>query len=59
MPECISMARGLPIEEADRIADEVKRRIHGATDAGYRVIQVDVAEWPATPEDAPTAMLAH
>ena len=40
----IEVSRGLPIEEADRIAEEVKRRIHEDTEAGYCVIHVDAAE---------------
>lgn len=45
----IEVARGLPIEEADRIAEDVKRRIHEGTDAGYCVIHVDAVEQSATP----------
>lgn len=45
----IEVARGLPIEEADRIAEDVKRRIHEGTDAGYCVIHVDAGEQSATP----------
>lgn len=45
----IEVARGLPIEEADRIAENVKRRIHEGTDAGYCVIHVDAVEQSATP----------
>ena len=52
----IEVARGLPIEEADRIAEEVMQRIHGATETGYCVIHVDAAEQPATQEETPTAM---
>lgn len=44
----IEVARGLPIEEADRIAEEVKQRIHQGADTGYCVIHVDAAE-PAEP----------
>lgn len=55
----IEVARGLPIEEADRIAQDVMQRIHGATDAGYCVIHVDAvgavdaAEQPAMHEETP------
>lgn len=45
----IEVARGLPIEEADCIAENVKRRIHEGTDAGYCVIHVDAVEQSATP----------
>ncbi|HEU5349486.1 MAG TPA: cation diffusion facilitator family transporter [Ktedonobacterales bacterium] len=51
----IEVARGLPIEEADRIAEEVKRRIHEGADAGYCVIHVDAAEQPAAQEGRPRA----
>lgn len=51
----IEVARGLPIEEADRIAEEVKRRIHQGTDTGYCVIHVDAAEQPAVQEESFTA----
>ena len=40
----IEVQRGLPIEEADRIADEVDKRVHQGIDAGYCVIRVDAAE---------------
>jgi cation diffusion facilitator family transporter len=40
----IEVRRGLPIEEANRIAEEVDDRVHQDTDAGYCVIHVDVAE---------------
>ncbi len=41
----------LSIQEADRIAEEVDRRIHQGTSSGYRVIHVDAA----TPERTLTA----
>lgn len=43
----IEVARGLPIEDAARIAEEVKRRIHEGTDADYCVIHVDAVQQPA------------
>jgi ferrous-iron efflux pump FieF len=48
----IEVSRGLPIEEADRIAEEVERRIHQGTSAGYCVIHVDAAEQPAIREES-------
>ncbi len=39
----IEVQRGLPIEEAERIADEVDRQIHQTTEPGYCVIHVDAA----------------
>lgn len=50
----IEVARGLPIEEADRIAEEVKRRIHEGANAGYCVIHVDAAEPAAVHGENPT-----
>lgn len=49
----IEVARGLPIEEADRIAEEVKHRIHQGTDTGYCVIHVDAAEPSAIHDESP------
>lgn len=46
----IEVPRGTPIEEADRIAEEVMRRIHSSADASYCVIHVDAAEQPDTRE---------
>jgi len=43
----IEVQLGLPIEEADRIAEEVRQRMHRDTGYRYCVIYVD----PATPED--------
>jgi cation diffusion facilitator family transporter len=43
----IVVQRGLPIEEAERIAEDVRQRIHQGTDVGFCVIHVDAAE-PAT-----------
>ena len=40
----IEVQRGTPIEEADRIAQEVKQRVHGSVDAGFCVIHVDPAK---------------
>lgn len=34
---------GLSVREANRIADEVRRRVHEGTDAAYCIIQVDAA----------------
>jgi cation diffusion facilitator family transporter len=42
----IEVQRGLPIEEADRVAEEVRQRVHQATGCRYCVIHVD----PAGPE---------
>jgi len=42
----IQVQRGLPIEEADRIAKEVRERVHQGTKPGYCYIHVD----PAGPE---------
>ena len=39
----IEVARGLPIEEADRIAGEVEARVHQGNQPGYCVIHVDPA----------------
>lgn len=39
----VEVHRGLPIEEADRIAEQVHARLHTATDGGYCVIHVDPA----------------
>jgi divalent metal cation (Fe/Co/Zn/Cd) transporter len=40
----IVVRRGTPIEEADRIAEEVHQRVHEGTHSGYCVIHVDPAE---------------
>ncbi len=40
----IEVRRGLPIEEADRIAREVRERVHQGTKPGYCYIHVDPAE---------------
>lgn len=40
----IEVQRGLPVEEAERIAKEVQDRIHQGTGAGYCVIHVEAAE---------------
>ena len=39
----IEVQRGIPIEEADRISEEVHKRIHTAMEAGFCVIHVDPA----------------
>jgi divalent metal cation (Fe/Co/Zn/Cd) transporter len=39
----ITVRRGLPIEEADRIAEEVRERIHRETGCLYCVIHMDAA----------------
>ena len=52
----IEVERGLPIEEADRVAEEVRQRVHQATGCRYCVIHVDPAgpeRTPPTAEDAP------
>jgi cation diffusion facilitator family transporter len=40
----IEVQRGLPIEEAERIAEEVDRQIHQTAEPGYCVIHVDAAK---------------
>lgn len=40
----IEVARGLVIEEAARIAEEVRRRVHRDTHSGYCFIQIEPAE---------------
>ena len=39
----IKVRRGLPVEEAGRIAEEVRQRVHQGTDSGYCVIHVNAA----------------
>jgi len=39
----IEVARGTPVEDADRIAEEVEKRIHAGTEPGFCVIHVDPA----------------
>lgn len=39
----IEVQRGMPIEEAARIAEEVEQRVHGNNRAGFCVIQVEPA----------------
>jgi cation diffusion facilitator family transporter len=39
----IEVRRGMPVEEADRIAEEVRERIHGETGCRYCVIHTDAA----------------
>jgi len=39
----IEVQRGTPIEDADRISEEVQKRIHADMDAGFCVIHVDPA----------------
>ncbi|HSB68028.1 MAG TPA: cation diffusion facilitator family transporter [Candidatus Methylomirabilis sp.] len=50
----IEVSRGLPIEEADRVAEEVRQRVHQATGCRYCVIHVD----PAGPKKSPPAVEA-
>lgn len=45
----IEVQRGLSIEEADRIADEVRQKVHQATGCRFCTIHMD----PVAPEDAP------
>jgi cation diffusion facilitator family transporter len=40
----IVVQRGLPIEEAERIAEDVRQRIHQGADVSFCVIHVDAAE---------------
>jgi ferrous-iron efflux pump FieF len=44
----IVVRRGLPIEEAERIAEAVEQQVHRETQSGYCVIHVDAAQ--ASPE---------
>jgi cation diffusion facilitator family transporter len=39
----IEVARGTPVEEADRIAEEVEQRIHDGSESGFCTIHVDPA----------------
>jgi len=39
----VEVARGTPVEEADRIAEEVQKRIHEGEEPGFCVIHVDPA----------------
>lgn len=39
----IEVARGTPVEEADRISEQVHQRIHAEVEAGFCVIHVDPA----------------
>jgi len=45
----IVVPRGLPIEEADRIAEEVWERVHQSADTGFCVIHMDAAETDQIP----------
>ncbi len=45
----VVVRRGLPIEEADRVREEIRRRVHDAQDNGFCVVQVE-AEQPEQPE---------
>jgi divalent metal cation (Fe/Co/Zn/Cd) transporter len=40
----IVVQRGLPIEEAERIAEAVQQAVHRETESGYCVIHVDAAQ---------------
>ncbi len=40
----IDVQKGTPIEEADRIAEEVRNRVHQSVKGGYCVIHMDAAE---------------
>jgi cation diffusion facilitator family transporter len=44
----IEVARGMPIEEADRIAEEVRERVHRSVEGGYCVIHVDAVDRKST-----------
>lgn len=48
---------GLPVEQANRIAEVVRRRVHDATEASYCVIQVEAAK-PAAPKATDTSGIA-
>lgn len=39
----IEVKKGTPIEEASRIADVVREKVHGSVKGGYCVIHVDAA----------------
>lgn len=55
----ITVQRGLPIEEADRIAEAVRARVQQATACHYCVIHVDAAPLRSeAPSRAPTAAQA-
>lgn len=45
----IEVQAGIPIEEANRIADEVDHRVHQEAKPGYCVIHVDVAQLAVEP----------
>jgi divalent metal cation (Fe/Co/Zn/Cd) transporter len=45
----VEVRRGLPVEEADRIAHEVEGRVHQKLSPGICVIHVDPAEPESTP----------
>ena len=56
----IVVRRGVPIEEAERIAAEVDRQVHQGLNAGYCVIQIDAAEAePAVAAKLAAPMLAR
>ncbi len=42
----IEVQKGMPIEEADRIAEEVREKVHQEVKGGYCVIHVDAAGTP-------------
>jgi len=44
----VEVQRGTPIEEADRIAEEVSRRVHEGADSGHCVIKVEAQSDDAT-----------
>jgi cation diffusion facilitator family transporter len=44
----VGVARGTPVEEADRIAHEVERRVSQDTSCQYCIIHVDPANGPST-----------
>lgn len=45
----IEVQPGLPIEEAERIAEEVRQQVHQGTDSGFCVIHVEAAQLAGIP----------
>ncbi|HEX6299372.1 MAG TPA: cation diffusion facilitator family transporter [Acidimicrobiia bacterium] len=51
----LEVAPGTVVEEVDRVAQEVRRRVHDEADTGYCVIQVEAAGSPAAHETTAVA----
>lgn len=45
----LEVQRGLPIEEAERIAEEVRQQVHQGTDSGFCVIHVEAVQLAGMP----------